>query len=156
MLKSDWSRKHTIRLDDSNLVGDIESVIVRRKANVRLFLTIRPDEGVDLGDLDVVQLLDSHLDLRLVGALVDDEDEGVVVLDLLHSRLGRQRVLDDLELIQPWSLGGAAPGVLGRARQVQGLGSAEVHRGAHLTDALVVHTLEHGLLGAQGLLLRLT
>ncbi len=60
-----------------------------------------PDEGVDFGGLDVVHLLDGVLDLRFVGALVDDEDECVVVLDLLHGGLGRQRVLHDLEVVQP-------------------------------------------------------
>jgi len=146
---------HFFRLYDANLVGDVQSIVVRGKTNVRLLLSIRPDEGIDLGDLDVVELLDCHLDLRLVGALVYDEDEGVVVLDLLHRGLRRQRVLDDLELIQPRSLGGASARVFGRAGQMEGLGSAEVHGGAHLANALVMHALQHGLLGSQRLLLRL-
>jgi len=41
------------------------------------------------------------LDGVLGGALVNDEDESVVVLDLLHGRLSRERILDYLELIQP-------------------------------------------------------
>ena len=60
-----------------------------------------PDEGVDLGDVDIVQLLDGSLDLVLVGLDVADEDEGVVVLDLLHRRLGRQGVLDDVVRVHP-------------------------------------------------------
>ena len=60
-----------------------------------------PDEGVDLGDVDVVQLLDRGLDLVLVRLDVADEDERVVVLDLLHRRLGRQGVLDDVVRVHP-------------------------------------------------------
>ena len=68
---------------------------------VSCFKNLRsPDQRVDFGDLDVVELLDCDLDLRLVRAFVDDEDQRVVVLDLLHCRLSRERVVDDLELIQ--------------------------------------------------------
>ena len=66
-----------------------------------------------LGDVDVVQLLDSRLDLVLVGLDVADEDQGVVVLDLLHGRLSGQRVLDDGVSIHLIPLGGRLPGVLG-------------------------------------------
>lgn len=54
-----------------------------------------PDQGVDLGGLDTVELADSLGDLGLVGAEVDDEDDGVVLLDLLHGSLSREGVLDD-------------------------------------------------------------
>ena len=59
-----------------------------------------PDQCVDFGNLDVVELLHCDLDLRLVSALVDDEDEGVVVFDLLHRRFSRQWIVDDLELVE--------------------------------------------------------
>ena len=55
-----------------------------------------PDEGVDLGHVDVVQLLNGRLDLVLVGLDVDEEDQRVVVFDLLHRGLGRQGMLDDV------------------------------------------------------------
>lgn len=87
-------------LDDANLVGNIQRIKVGRQPDVGLLLAIGADEGVDLAGLDVVQLGDGLLDLVLVGADVDDEDQGVVVLDLLERRLGRQRVLDDAESIQ--------------------------------------------------------
>ena len=67
----------------------------RGQNDLRLLLSVRADEGVDLGGLDVVQALHCQLDHGLVGALVDDEDERVVVLNLLHRALGRQRVHDD-------------------------------------------------------------
>lgn len=43
-----------------------------------------PDERVDFGHIDVVQFLDGVLDLVLVGFDVNNEDQSVVVLDLLH------------------------------------------------------------------------
>ena len=46
-----------------------------------------PDQCVDLADLDVIQLLDSRLDLVFVGFQVSDKDQSVVVLNLLHSGL---------------------------------------------------------------------
>jgi hypothetical protein len=55
-----------------------------------------PDEGVDLADFNVVQLLDGRLDLVLVSPHATDEDKGVVVLDLLHCRFSGQGVLDDV------------------------------------------------------------
>ena len=46
-----------------------------------------PDEGVDLRRRNVVELLDSVLDLTLVRLDVDDEHKGVVLLNFLHRRL---------------------------------------------------------------------
>ena len=48
---------------------------------------ILPDQGVDLGHLDTVQLLNSGLDLGLVGTLVHNEHKGVVIFNLLHGGL---------------------------------------------------------------------
>lgn len=50
-----------------------------------------PDECVDLRGLDVVQLLDGILDLTLIRLDINDEDQGVVLLNLLHRRLRVQR-----------------------------------------------------------------
>lgn len=55
-----------------------------------------PDQGVDLDCVDIVQLLQSLLNLSLVGLHVDDEYECVVLLDLLHSALGVEWVNNDL------------------------------------------------------------
>ena len=71
-----------------------------------------PDEGVDLGDVDIVQLLDGSFNLMLVGLDVADEDKGVVVLDLLHGGLGGQRVLDDGVGVHLVPLGSGLAGVL--------------------------------------------
>jgi len=59
-----------------------------------------PDECVNFRDLDAIQFVDGHLDLWLVGTFLNDKHQRVVVLDLFHSRLRRQWILDNLELIQ--------------------------------------------------------
>ena len=58
-----------------------------------------PDEGVDLNGVNVIELLEGLLDLGLVGLGVDNEDKGVVLLNLLHGTLSVQRVNDDLVLV---------------------------------------------------------
>lgn len=91
-----------------------------------------PDQGVDLEGVNVVQLLQGSLDLGLVGLDIDDEDEGVVLLNLLHGRLGVERVDDDLVLVQAGLVVDGLAGVLGVASQTQGLGLAEGGRGPDL------------------------
>jgi len=71
----------------------------------------------------------------LVGAQVCEEDQGVVVLDLLHGRLGGQRVLDDVVGVHAVPGGHRLPGVLGTPGQLQGGGPTEVHVGADLAGA---------------------
>ena len=50
-----------------------------------------PNQGVDLDRLNVIQFLHGVLNLSLVRLEVCDEDEGVVLLDLLHRGLSVQR-----------------------------------------------------------------
>lgn len=50
--------------------------------------------------------MDGSLDVMLVGLLVNNEDKGVVVFDLLHGALGGVWSLDDseaIELVSGWS-----------------------------------------------------
>ena len=55
----------------------------------------RRDERIDLLRIDVVELAHGRLNERLVRVNVDDENQSVHLLDLLHRRLGRKRALDD-------------------------------------------------------------
>ena len=98
-----------------------------------------PDEGVDLRGLDVVKLLHRILDLTLVRADVSDEDEGVVLLDLLHGALGVKRVEDDLGSVELGLTGDGDAGVLGRPRELQGLGAVEGGRGANLAGLVKLY-----------------
>ena len=128
-------------LDDTDPVGNIEGIEILGKADVGLLESAGRDEGVDLVTLDAVEVLDGGLDLSLVGLDVDDEDEGVGVLDELHGRFGGEGVLDDGELVEGVLLGGGSGGVLGLAGEGEGVGAVEVdlgvNSGALLGDALL-------------------
>jgi hypothetical protein len=101
-------RMHMASQQIAHLVRHVQRVVVGSKTNIRLLLPVRsaqssstisvslvgrigkhsaPDEGVDLRRLDIVELLHSVLDLTLVRLNVDDEDKGVVLLNLLHCAL---------------------------------------------------------------------
>lgn len=89
---------------DSNLVGDLESIVLFWKNNISLLESLGGDQSVHLLDLDAVKLLASLLDRGLSGALVNDEHKGVVVLDGLDGRLRWEGVLDDSVLVPSWLL----------------------------------------------------
>jgi len=55
-------------LDDANAVRHIEGTVVGSQLNEGLLLAVGADQSVDLGDLNVVQLLDGAADLGLGGA----------------------------------------------------------------------------------------
>ena len=61
------------QLDYSDLVGDVEGVVVGGKADVGLLGSVGSDQGVDLGHVDVVELLDGRLHLMLV-SLKNEQD----------------------------------------------------------------------------------
>ena len=73
----------------------------------------------------------------LVGLDVADEDQGVVVLDLLHGRLGGERVLDNVVSIHPVPAWGRLAWVLRSPSWTEGLGTVELHAGPHLHNASV-------------------
>ena len=91
-----------------------------------------PDEGVDLLGIDVVHLLDGLLDLHLASPLVDDEDEGVVLLDLLHGGLGGEWVLKDRIPVEPVWGGTVLAWVLALTRLGEGLWKVETNVGTDL------------------------
>merc|ERR1712198_113683 len=136
-------------LDDSNLVSNIKRIIIRRKSHVCLLFTIRPDECVYFGDINIVQLLNRIFNLWLVGALVHNEYQSVVILNLLHSRLRCQWKLDNLELIKLRPMSGTSAWVLGLSWQVKYFGATELHGRALLAITLVMYTTKCGLLCLQ-------
>jgi hypothetical protein len=95
---------------------------------------VLPDQGVDLDSVNIVLLLESILDLALVGLGVDDEDESVVLLDLLHGRLGVERVDQNLVLLDTGLGLDTLAGVLGSARELEGLGLVEGGRKADFAE----------------------
>jgi len=88
----------------------------------------------------------------LVSFDVTDEDKGVIVLDLLHSRLGGQGVLDDVVGIHAVPAGGGLAGVLGSPGGPEGLWPVELHTGSDLLDPGAVNSLHHLLLHLSGFL----
>jgi len=127
---------HT-RLNEVELGGgNVEGVNIGGQAGKGLLGAVGADQGVDLDAVNVVLLLEGGGDLALVGLDVDNEDEGVVLLNLLHRRLGVERVDEDGRRIHARSVGTRLAGVLGRARQLKGLGTVEA--GAGPDGALLV------------------
>lgn len=140
-----------IRLEDTDLVGNVQGVLVSGQSDECLLLSVGADEGVDVGSLNVVQLLEGGLDLPLVGGTGNDEDKSVDLLDLLHGRLGVEREEDGLVGVHARGMGDRLAWVLGLAGQLEGVGAVEADRGSHLADLLARGTLEGGLLGGSGL-----
>jgi hypothetical protein len=76
--------------------------------------------------------------LSLVGLDINNEDQGVVLLNLLHRALGVERVDDDLVLIEARLRGDGLAEVLRVARKLEGLRLVEGCRVADLADLLRV------------------
>lgn len=135
----------TERLDEAKLGGgNVEGIDISSEAGESLLGTVGADQGVDLDGVNVVKLLKSQLNLSLVGLDIDDEDEGVLLLDLLKGTLGIEGVDDDLVLVEAGGVGDRLAGVLGGARQLEGLGAVEGGAVADL-GLLVGVDLERGL-----------
>ena len=101
--------------------------------NVGLLLTLGSDEGIDFLDIDFVQFLASSLDHGLVGLLGDNENKGVVIFDVLNSRLGGERVLDEGELIESVLFLDSSKDVLGVSLLGEGLRESESNLGPYLS-----------------------
>ena len=97
-----------------------------------------PDKGVDLDSVYIVELLQCLLDLSLVGLDVDDKDQGVVLLNLLHGTLSVERVDDNLVLIEARLMRNGLSWVFGRPGELEGLGTVESCRKTDLADLVGV------------------
>lgn len=93
--------------------------------HVGLLQAARRDHGVNLADLDGVEVLDRLLDQGLGGAAVNNEDEGVVVLDGLDGRLRGSGLLHDGVLVPGDDLVDTVHDCLGLAGKSEGLGASE-------------------------------
>jgi hypothetical protein len=128
-----------VRLDDRQLRGsDIKSIDIRRQSRESLLSSIRANQSVDLNAVNIIQLLQRSLNLALVGLDIHDKNQRVVLLDLLHGGLGVERVHDDLVVVETGLVRDALAGVLGCARQLEGLGAVEGRRLADLARLLGV------------------
>jgi len=142
----------TASLDKAELGGsNVEGIDIGSEASEGLLGAVRADQGVDLDGVDVIELLKSLLDLGLVGLDIDDEDEGVLLLDLLQGTLGVERVDDDLVLIETGLVRNRLARVLGSPRQLKSLGAVEGGRVSDLGLLVGVNTLEGSLGSLLGL-----
>ena len=147
-----------LRLDNVELgSGNVEGVGVGGEADESLLAAVGarycqtelsqrlrfglPDQGVDLDGVNVVELLEGLLDLALVGLGVDDEDKGVVLLNLLHGALGVERVDDDLAGIEARLGWNRLARVLRRTREREGLWEVEGRALADLGNLVRVDLL---------------
>ena len=77
---SNKDKFNTPNLEDTNLVGDIHSLILTRKTHKRLLEAEGRDDSVDVLALDVVKLVDGVADLSLIGAEINKEGENILRL----------------------------------------------------------------------------
>jgi hypothetical protein len=133
---------------DTDLVSDLQGVVLLVKNNISLLLTVGSDKSVHLSNLDVVEVLAGLLDSGLGGLLVNDEDEGVEIFDGLDGGLSAEWVLHDGVLVSSWlNLGSSLHGqwLPGKA---ESLGESESNLGPNLLFVLSVGTLLHGSSGS--------
>ena len=85
---------------DTNLVGNIQSILVTGQSNVCLLFSSWSVKGVNFLNLDLVKLLTGLLDHLFVSSLVHNKDERVVVLNGFDSGFACKRVLDHSVLVK--------------------------------------------------------
>ena len=143
---------HRPFLEDTNLVGDIHSLVLARKTHERLLEAESRDDGVDVLALDVVELVDGVADLSLVGTEIHEEGEdalrlryeyrnGFSHLNLLHRRLGDHGLLDDGVNVHLVVLGDGSSLILGLAGKLQSVRAEEVSVRVNLRNSLLLFTL---------------
>ena len=88
------------RSHNTNLVGDVQSVLITAEGNVGLLLSSWSVKSVDFLNLDFVELLASLSDHFLVSFLVNNENESVVILNGLDGGFTGEWVLDDSESVK--------------------------------------------------------
>ena len=88
------------RSHNTNLVGNVQSVLIRAESNVCLLLSSWSVKSVDFLNLDFVELLASLSDHFLVALLVNDENESVVILNGLDGGFTGKWVLNHSESVK--------------------------------------------------------
>lgn len=122
--------------------------MVSSQSDVGLLGTVWSNQGVDLLNLDIVQLLNGSLDLVLVGLQGNLENQGVTVLDLLDGGLRGNWGLDDLVGIQSSVVRNGGSSVSWLSGQLQGVWKSEGGVGSHLGGLLGVGTLQSRFLSS--------
>lgn len=139
------------RLDVTDSVGNIQSIVVSSQSDVSLLGTVWSDQSVNVLNVDFVQFLNSSLDLVLVGLDGNLQNQGVTVLNLLDGGLRGNWRLDDLVSVQSVVVWNRLSGVSWGSSQLQGLWQSEGGRGSDLNNLLRVSTLQSRFLSSSSL-----
>jgi len=99
--------------------------VVLGEDHVGLLQAAGGDHGVNLADLNGVEVLDGLLDQGLGGTTVNDKDKGVVVFDGLDGRLRGSGLLYDCVLVPSDDLVDTVHDCLGLAGKSEGLRASE-------------------------------
>jgi hypothetical protein len=134
-------------LHDSDTGSNFRSFSIRVQTNISLLGSIRTDQSVDLGNINIIKTLDSILDLCLVGANICNKDKSIIVLNLLQSTFGSEWVLDDSVLIKKSEFGNSLSWVLWSTSKLESLWQVKGGRGLDLDD-LLGGALQCSLLGS--------
>lgn len=131
-----------IHLDETDLVGNIQSVDIGSKADIGFFVTIGSDQSVNLLDTDTITSLDSFGNLSLVGFDITDEYQCIVCFNLFHGRFGIKRELNNAVWGQAGSGGNGFAGIFAVTGKTKSLWAAESSAGANFAGAGSVGTLK--------------
>ncbi len=149
--KADQALSH-----NTDLVGDIQGVLLRRDHDVCLFEAVGSNKGVNSRDLDAIEFLASFLDHRLISSSVNDEHQRIVVFNGLDGALGAQGVLDDGVLVPGRLQLHASSCVLRSTSERESLWSSEGGVGPNLVLSDAVASLLNSGGGGLGLSLKIT
>ena len=139
-------------LEDTNLVGNVHSLVLTGQTDESLLEAESRDDRVHVLALHVVQLVDGVANLSLVRTEIHEEGEDVLrlvvthvialpYLNLLHSRLGDNGLLDDGVNVHLVVLRDGSSLILGLASKLQSMGAEEVSVGVNLTNSLLLFAL---------------
>ena len=150
---SNKDKSNTFSLEDTNLVGNVHSLVLTGQTDESLLEAESRDHGVHVLALHVVQLVDGVANLSLVGAEVNEESEDVLrlrnergtitrmYLDFLHGRFGNDGLLDDGVDVHLVVLGNGSSLVLGLAGELQRVGAEEMGVSVNLSHLLLLLAL---------------
>ena len=149
---SNKDKSNTFSLEDTNLVGNVHSLVLTGQTNESLLEAESRDDRVHVLALHVVQLVDGVANLSLVRTEIHEEGEDVLrlvvtrvialpYLNLLHSRLGDNGLLDDGVNVHLVVLRDGSSLVLGLASELQSVRAKEVGVGVNLAHSLLLFTL---------------
>jgi hypothetical protein len=86
------------------------------------------DESVDFKRINVIKRLNCLLDLSLIRLDIDNEDKGVVLLNLLHCALSVDGVHDNLVLVKSGLMWNGFAGISWVPSENEGLWLSECRR----------------------------